>query len=202
MAFRTFADAEEAAVYAASLDERWPDRAAIKAHLSSRLHVAPHAHVVEFCAGAGALAEQLLTDHPQLTYTGIDITVPLLTLARTRLTGHAGQITWIEADLNQNGWLDQLAVPIHAFMSLQSLHDLGDESAVARIFRLAAQYLVPHGQLIYADLLAVEPPEENTNPGRLRVERHLELLQAAGFATATCTWKIGPFGCFYAQLAD
>ncbi|MCC6454029.1 MAG: class I SAM-dependent methyltransferase [Caldilineaceae bacterium] len=200
MAFRTFADTDEAAAYAASLDERWPDRAALKAHLSSRLGVGPTAHIVEFCAGAGALAAQLFADHPHITYTGIDITAPLLNLARTRLASHARQITWLEADLNEDGWLNQLATPVHAFMSLQSLHDLGDESAVARIFGLAAQHLAPQGQFIYADMLAVEPPEENINPGRLRAERHLELLQAAGFASAICTWKIGPFGCFYAQL--
>jgi trans-aconitate methyltransferase len=200
MAFRTFADSAEAATYAASLDERWPDRSAIKAHLSSQLHAGPRTHVVEFCAGAGALAQQLFTDHPQITYTGIDITAPLLNLARTRLATHAAQITWLECNLNENEWLNEIATPVHAFMSLQSIHDLGDEAAVVRIFALAAQYLAPQGQFIYADMLAVEPPEKNTNPGRLPVERHLELLQAAGF-TATCTWKNGVFGCFHAQVA-
>lgn len=201
MAFRTFADAEEAAVYAASLDDRWPDRTAIQAHLSQQLNVGPSTHVVEFCAGAGALATQLFNDHPHMHYTGIDMTVPLLDVARARLADHAAQITWIEADLNQDQWLYEVAKPIHAFVSLQSLHDLGDEAAVARILRFAAEYLAPGGQLIYADMLAVEPPEENSNPGRLHADRHLELLRAAGFTTATCTWKIGPFGCFYAQAA-
>jgi hypothetical protein len=46
----------------------------------------------------------------------------------------------------------------------------------------------------------VEPPEENPNPGKLSVERHLELLYAAGFATAICTLKYGVFGCFYAEV--
>jgi ubiquinone/menaquinone biosynthesis C-methylase UbiE len=201
MAFRTFADAEEAAQYAASLDERWPDRTAIKAHLSQQLNDIPAPHVAEFCAGAGALAAQLLTDHPQMTYTGIDISPQLLAVARTRLADHAARATWLESDLNQDNWLEKVATPIHAFMSLQSIHDLGDEAAVARIFTLAVRHLAPGGRLIYADLLAVEPPEENTNPGRLRVECHLELLRAAGFATATCTWTVGPFGCFLAQIA-
>ncbi len=200
MAFRTFADAEEAAIYAASLDERWPDRNAIKAHLSNQLNIGRDAHVVEFCAGAGALARELFNNHPDIRYTGIDITTPLLNVARTHLADHAAQITWIESDLNQNQWLEQIAKPIDAFVSLQSIHDLGDESAVARILRLAAENLVPGGELVYADLLAVEPPEENSNPGRLRADRHLDLLRAAGFPTAICTWTIGPFGCFQAKL--
>ncbi len=203
MAFRTFADTKEATIYAASLDERWPDRAGVKAHLSSHLRDRSESdtHVVEFCAGAGALAEQLFADHPQITYTGIDITVPLLNLARTRLADHTSRITWLEADLNEEAWLRQIAKPVDAFMSLQSIHDLGDEAAVARIIRIAAQQLAPQGQFIYADMLAAEPPEEKNNPGKLSVGRHLELLRAAGFATASCTWTIGVFGCFYAQVA-
>lgn len=199
MPFRTFADETEAATYAASLNERWPDRAAVRAHLSSNLVVQPGAHVVEFCAGAGALAQRLLADHPHIRYTGIDITAPLLNLARTRLADPARQITWLEADLNQEGWLTQIDRPVDAFVSLQSLHDLGDEQAVARIMRLAAQQLAPQGRFIYADMLAPEPPEENTNPGKLRPERHLDLLRAAGFAQAECTLRLGLFGCFVAQ---
>lgn len=199
MSFRTFADRDEAATYAASLDERWPDRALVRAHLSHHLAAAPRTHVVEFCVGAGALAQQLFADHPEISYTGIDVTVPLLDLARERLIDHAAQITWIEADLNQDEWLSQISKPVHAFVSLQSLHDLGDEAAVARIIRLAAENLAPQGQFVYADMLAPEPPEENTNPGKLSVARHLALLHAAGFASATCTLQQGVFGCFLAQ---
>jgi ubiquinone/menaquinone biosynthesis C-methylase UbiE len=200
MAFRDIIDVDAAATYAASLDERWPNRIAVRAHLSSHLKATPATHVVEFCAGAGALAEQLFADHPQIRYTGIDITAPLLTLAHNRLANHAGQITWIEADLNEEGWISQISKPVNAFMSLQSLHDLGDEGAVARILRLAARHLAPQGQFIYADMLAAEPPEENTNPGKLPAERHLELLAAAGFSSVQCTWKTGVFGCFLAQV--
>jgi ubiquinone/menaquinone biosynthesis C-methylase UbiE len=201
MAFRTFADLNEAAAYAASLDERWPIRHKIRAHLSSNLQVAPGSHIVELCAGAGAFAEQLLTDHPQITYTGIDITAPLLELARAGLADKADRITWIEADLNQDDWLQQIQKPVHAFVSMQSLHDLGDEAAVERIFRLAAKELEPKGVFIYADMLAPEPPEENKNPGKLSVERHLQLLYGAGFRTAVCTLNSDGFGCFVAQLA-
>ena len=201
MPFRTFADVTEAATYAASLDERWPDRHAVKSHLSNNIATRPGAHVVEFCAGAGALAQQLLADHPGIRYTGIDITAPLLSVARTQLGDYAHQITWLETDLNQDAWQTQIDKPVHAFVSLQSLHDLGDESAVARIVRLAAHHLAPQGQFVYADMLAPEAPEENTNPGKLSVERHLELLHANGFAAAQCTLQLGVFGCFMAQKA-
>jgi cyclopropane fatty-acyl-phospholipid synthase-like methyltransferase len=201
MPFRTFSSHDEAVAYAASLDERWPDRAAVRAHLSRQLTTSPGNHVVEFCAGAGALAEQLLADHPHITYTAIDITAPLVAIGRQRLARYDGQLTWLEADLNLDTWLDAIQQPVDAFVSLQSLHDLGDEAAVARIMGLAAKLLAPNGQFVYADMLAPQPPEENTNPGKLSVPRHLELLRAAGFATAYCTWQTGVFGCFVAQRA-
>lgn len=201
MAFRTFADLAEATTYADSLDERWPDRPAVRTHISGNLRAMPGTRVVEFCAGAGALAQQLFADHPYIDYTGIDVTVPLLEIARARLADHASQITWLEADLNQDTWLEQIATPVNAFMSLQSLHDLGDEAAVARIMQIAARNLAPQGQLIYADLLASTDPAATPNPGKLTVARHLQLLNEAGFATVACTWQIDDLGCFLAQMA-
>lgn len=200
MAFRTFATSDEAAEYAVSLDTRWPDRAAVRAHLSRHLRGAPGTRVVEFCSGAGALAEQLFTDHPHIVYTGIDVTQPLIDLARARLADHSGLITWLEADLNQDTWLTEAEMPVNAFVSLQSLHDLGDEAAVARIMRIAAENLLSGGQFIYADMLAEEQPA-TPNPGKLSVPRHLELLRDAGFTSVASTWTIGPFGCFLAQMA-
>ncbi len=199
MAFRSFADTDEATVYAASLDERWPERTAVLSHLSAQLHPGA-ASVVEFCAGAGALAQRLLQNHPGIHYTGIDITPALLEVAHTRLAHFGDRVRLLQADLNQDTWLTEISHPVHAFVSMQSLHDLGDAQAVARVMRLAAAQLVPRGQLIYADMLAVDPPEENTNPGRLPVARHLELLSDAGYGEATCTWIVGAFGCFVARL--
>ena len=200
MAFRTFADVDEAATYADTLDARWPDRPAVRAHLSSYLRAAPDTRVVEFCAGAGALAQQLFADHPHILYTGIDVTPPLLALARERLAEHGKFVTWLEADLNEDAWQDQVTKPINAFVSLQSLHDLGDEAAVARIMRLAAQHLAPQGQFVYADMLAEDPPPATPNPGKLPLTRHLDLLREAGFSSVACTWTTGVFGCFLAQV--
>ncbi len=202
MAFRTFADTHEAAAYVASLDERWPDRSVVKAHLSRRLGSwsVDRPHVVEFCSGGGALAARVVTDHPAVHYTGIDVSPTLLELAHIDLAPYVDRTTWVEANLNEDGWLAQLPERVDAFTSLQSLHDLGDATAVARITRLAAAHLAPGGCFVYADLLPDPAPNAVPSPGRMPVERHLAMLTAAGFATAQCTLKVGPFGCFRAQL--
>ena len=202
MAFRTFADTVEAATYVASLDERWPDRSLVKTHLSRRLGpwVSDTPRVVEFCSGSGALAARILADHPAVRYTGIDASLTLLELARTSLAPYAARTTWLEADLTGDDWQARLPEPVDAFTSLQSLHDVGDADAVARLLRLAAAQLAPGGHLVYADLLPDPAPDAKPNPGRMPVERHLALLADAGFAAAHCTLKVGPFGCFRAQL--
>lgn len=202
MAFRTFESLAEAEEYAASLDTRWPERAAIQAHLSEQLATldGQPAQVAELCAGAGALASRLLADYPHLRYTGLDVSAPLLAVAEARLAPYARRVTWVETDLNQDGWPDRLPQPLDALVSLQSLHDLGDAEAVARIYRIAARQLAPGGQLVFADLLAPIPPDPTANPGRLPVARHLELLSEAGFADARCTLELGPFGCFSARV--
>lgn len=201
MAFRTFESHIEAADYAASLDERWPERAAIQAHLSEQLAplAGQPAHVAELCIGAGALAARLLADYPRITYTGFDVSAPLLAVAQERLAPHAQRLTLIETDLNHGDWLAHLPQPLSALVSLQSLHDLGDAAAVARIYHIAHERLQPGGRLVFADLLAPIPPDPTANPGRLSVARHLDLLAAAGFADARCTLEFGPFGCFVAQ---
>jgi SAM-dependent methyltransferase len=201
MAFRTFNSRAEAAEYAASLDQRWPMRAEVQAHLSHQL--APLAgaavHVAELCAGAGALAGRLLADYPDLHYTGVDISAPLLALAQERLARYAARTAWVEADLNGEAWLAHLPHPLAAIVSLQSLHDLGDAAAVARIYRLARERLAPGGRLVFADLLAAGPPDPTANPGRLGVAAHLAHLAAAGFPTPRCTLELDPFGCFVAE---
>lgn len=202
MAFRTFDSPAEAEEYAASLDTRWPERAAIQAHLSAQLAAldGQPAQVAELCAGAGALAARLLADYPGMRYTGFDVSAPLLTVARARLADYAPRTAWVQTDLNQSDWIERLPQPLDALVSLQSLHDLGDADAVARIYRIAARQLAPGGRLVFADLLAPMPPDPTANPGRLPVARHLELLTAAGFTDARCTLELGPFGCFCAQV--
>jgi SAM-dependent methyltransferase len=202
MAFRTFDSLEEAADYAGGLDSRWPERAQLHTHLSAELASLDGApvHVVELCPGAGTLAARLLADYAHLHYTGFDISPMLLTLAGRRLAGLSHRATLIEADLTQDKWLALLPEPIAAFVSFQSLHDLGSPAAVARIHRLVYERLAPGGKFVYVDLLAPTPPDPATNPGRLTIACHLESLTAAGFHAPRCTLELGPFGCFTAAV--
>ncbi|MCP4360348.1 MAG: hypothetical protein GY796_20260, partial [Chloroflexi bacterium] len=83
-------------------------------------------------------------------------------------------------------------------VSMQSLHDLGDEAAVNRIYGLAKSLLVPGGLFLNADLIVPPQQDKPGNPGRRSISRHLELLQAQDYRQVTCTLARGEFGCFVA----
>ena len=88
-----------------------------------------------------------------------------------------------------DGWTDLLPDPVHAVISMQSLHDLGDETAVDRIYRLVKSVLTRGGMFLNADLTTPE------KPGRFSVQRHLARLQNHGYTGVACTLQSGSFVC-------
>lgn len=203
MPYRILHSQEEVADYAQSLDDRWPERPQIIEHISAQL--ADHAatlssplHVVELCCGAGKLAEHLLANHPTLIYTGVDVSGPALEFTRNRLAPYASRVTLIEANLNDDGWQVEIQRPIHAIISMQSVHDLGGEADVARIYAIAKDLLAPNGLFLNADLLPSTDPAAPPHPGRFPIAHHLELLRRAGFARQFNTLQAGGFAAFAA----
>lgn len=195
--FRDLRTQEDVAEWTAGLQTRYPERREVMQHIVTQLKALPFSNlqVVELGPGPGLLAELLLHEFPRLTYTGFDSSELLLAFARTKLAPFGRRATLIHTDLNADGWLDQLPSEIHSIISLQALHDLGDESHIHRIYDLARRLLVPGGLLLTADFVVLPGLEDPEQPGRLTIPRHLELLQAHGFERAACTLETGPFGC-------
>lgn len=200
ISFRDLQTAADVLTWTTQLEDKWPERTIVVKHISQQVNALPFPapHIVELGPGHGRLAESLLLAGPHLTYTGIDSSEPLLRFAQDRLAPFEARATLLQADLKANAWLDQLSGDIQAIVSMQSLHDLGDEDQVNRIYRLAETLLVPGGLFLNADLV-VPPDQDNpNNPGRRSIPRHLELLRSHGYAGVACTLKVGEFGCFVA----
>jgi trans-aconitate methyltransferase len=195
--FRDLRTLEDVSAWIVSLQTRWPERTEVIRHISDQLRALPFPapHVMELGLGPGVLAERLLRDMPQLSYTGIDSSELLLTFAQTQLAPFGNRASLIRADLNGEEWLAQLPSEIQAIVSLQALHDLGDESHINRIYGLAKTYLVPGGLLLNADLIVPDNQAAPEHPGRLSIARHLELLQKHGYERVACTLERGGFGC-------
>jgi SAM-dependent methyltransferase len=196
--FRDLESQQDIIKWVAELNQDRPERSKIKQHIVVQLKLLPFNPLqgIELGFGPGHLAEQLLAEIPRLRYTGIDSSELLYGYARDRLTAFGSRATLVKADLNQNRWLELLPDPAHAIVSMQSLHDLGGEDQVNRIYALAQSLLAPGGLFLNADLV-VPPQQQNPdNPGRLSIPRHLELLQAHGYSRVACTLEAGDFGCF------
>lgn len=200
--FRDVNSSTTAAQYGINLNERWPVRVQVMEHIIKQLDALPFAplHLLEFCIGPGALAEQMLRRLPHLQYTGIDLLQPFINLSQQRLAPFTQQVRLFQANLNEEGWPDLLKGRgdhgrFHAIVSLQSLHDLGGEREVDRVYGVAKRLLMPGGLFLNADLI-VQPGEElPDNPGRRTIARHRELLQGHGYQGVACTLATDGFGC-------
>ena len=204
ISFRDIKTQADVTEWLAGVEERWPARKQVAQHISKQIRDLPFPtpRVLELCPGPGGLAEVLLTTHPTLAYLGIDFSEPLLAFAQNRLAPYQDRAHLIQANLNQDDWPGQLAGELHAVVSMQSLHDLGGEAEVNRIYGLVHDLLTPGGLFLNADLIVAPGEELANNPGRRSVPRHLELLQNQGYAQVVCTLEIDDFGCFAAVKGE
>ena len=188
---REFENTTDITDWAQSLDDRWPERRDIMQHISQQLQKVPflRPNIVELCCGPGTLAEFLLRESPRIHYRGFDASQSLINFATERLSPFEDRVTLHTADLNKDEWLKDCPDPIHAIVSMQSLHDLGDETAVERIYHLAHTVLTRGGMFLNADLCTP------LKPGRLPVEQHLELLEKHYYENISCTLQKNSFVC-------
>ncbi|MCQ3972489.1 MAG: hypothetical protein DPW09_03465 [Anaerolineae bacterium] len=197
LTFRDLRTQEDVAEWTAGLLTRYPERGEVMKHIVAQLKALPFPapQVVELGPGPGLLAEVLLRELPEMSYVGFDSSELLLTFARTKLAPFSRRANLIQVDLNADDWLNYLPGEIHAVISLQSLHDLGNESNVNRVYGLARRLLVPGGLLLNADFVVPPGQDDPEQPGRRSIPRHLKLLQVQGFERVACTLEIGQFGC-------
>lgn len=204
LTFRDLRTQADVAEWTAGLQTRYPERTEVMRHLVAQLKALPFLvpQVVELGPGPGLLAELLLRELPQMQYIGFDSSELLLAYAQNQLAPFGTRAKLIHADLNTEDWLAHLPNDIHALISLQAMHDLGDESHISRIYGLARRLLTSGGLLLNADFV-VPPGQKNPDqPGRRSIARHLELLHAHGFERVSCTLKLGQFGCVVGFVPD
>ncbi len=183
--FHRFQNRGEIAAWESRLNRTWPYRQQLVRHMTEELRemtpTGETLQVVEFASGPGMVAWQLLHQVPQMTYTGLDFSDPFVAYAARRLRRFGPRARFIHTDLRHDEWQSALPQPVDAFVSLQSLHDLGTEKQVHRVYTEGFKLLSASGKFINADFV-VPPHQANAkDPGRLPVVRHLELLQDIGY---------------------
>jgi len=203
LSFRNLKTDQDIEKWLQQLNNDWPERVTIVEHITQQIQhwqqvnltQASALTVLELCPGAGQLAVALWQALPQMTYLGIDGSSLLVHYARQQPNPLADRAKFVVANLNQDDWLEQLPPTIHAIVSMQSLHDLGGESEVDRIYWLAKSLLVPGGLFLNADLIVSPGEDLPNNPGRRSIPRHLALLQSHSYEQVACSLQVGGFGC-------
>ncbi len=188
------------------LTGEWPERLVVAQHIAAQIapHLGPASLVVELASGAGFLGAVLLRAFPAMRYIGVDNSPALTAYAAARLQalnaeqGGYAALDFRVADLTVQDWTMQFqkrSKQPSVVVSLQSIHDIGDEAAQAAVYRRVRDILAAGGMFAFADLM-LEP--DKPHPRRLTSERHMELLRAAGFTQVHNTFQRGPFDCFVA----
>ena len=151
-------------------------------------------HIVELASGPGILAEFLLERLPNATYEGMDYSEPMLTLARER-TGRFGERVHLhQVDLRERDWPSAALRKPRAVISMQAMHDVGEEPEHEAVYTAACQLLAPQGLFLNADLVR----QSGNGPSRIPLDRHLAMLTSAGFPDVTSSLTIGPYSCLRA----
>ena len=106
--------------------------------------------VVDLACGPGAISQRVLRRFPRARCLAVDFDPVLLRIGREAL-GSSRRLRWVEADLRQPGWSEQLpAGPVDAFLSTTALHWL-TAPELFEVYREAAQRLRRGGLFLNGD---------------------------------------------------
>ena len=190
--------------YLVQLNRNHPRRKQIIVHIVDQLVqlARRNPNVLELCTGPGMFARYLFKQLPHTHYTGFDYSPAFVDFTQRQVSLSKSWAVVHQADLNRDDWLKKAPDTVHAIISMQSLHDLGGESHVSRIYRLARQLLSPGGIFINADLTVPAGTQKPDNPGRLSISRHLELLNIHSFEQVRCSWHEDEFACVVGFVPD
>jgi SAM-dependent methyltransferase len=189
--------------WAATADQRRPERSLMFQRIVELLRAVDVAklHVVELGCGPGTLADAILSGIPQATYEGLDYSRPMLELAQERLALYGERPTLHAIDLRRGDWPDSIGANVNAIVTNQALHDLGSAEAVADVYRIVHSKLPGGGLFINAELVVPAGGSAN-KPGKLPLERHLQLLRERGFSDVRAELAFGEYVAIVATKAS
>jgi len=196
---REFENDEDILVWADSLDERWPERVEVRRHIveAARSLRCSQPRILELCSGDGRLSGEVLLAVPDATAIGVDASKTL-----GRYVNQQFGIEVLEADLAGLEWAEGIEGCFDLVYTLQSMHDIGGEEAISKIYQACAKLIAPGGWLMVADFVVTEEAFDPDKPGRLPIAWHLGALSDAGFSTAVCSLETGKLACMVGDMPD
>jgi ubiquinone/menaquinone biosynthesis C-methylase UbiE len=139
--------------------------------------------VLDVGGGWGPVTSCLLDRHPMGTVVLHDFSEPMLERARANLTGELNRVSFVQADLRDATWLDDVGGLFDGVVSSLAIHNVRDAAVIERVYRDLYGVMRPGSVLADLDLL-----EDHSV-----AERH-SWLDRAGFAGVTVGEGTGAFG--------
>lgn len=119
------------------------------------------ARILDLGCGNGEVWHHLQQRQHLGTYTGLDFSSGLLSLADQRAPGHPAQATFIQADLSAPGWADTInpiLAPFDFILAFAVLHHIPDLSLRRQILREVPRLLAPGGLFIHSQWQFLNSP--------------------------------------------
>jgi SAM-dependent methyltransferase len=132
-------------------------------------------------AGYGFVTEEVLHAFPKARVTLQDFSELMLARARQHLSGAAGQLSFVLADLTDPNWSDRVGGPFDLIVSAIAIHNLRSRETIAACYRGIAGLLKPGAQFLDYDLF-------RSCGG---IETHIAMMQEAGMTRVSCAWDDG-----------
>lgn len=170
--------------------------------------------VLDLGGGYGEFTRQLLDIFPHARVCLQDYAAPMLSHARSRLAANADQVEFVQCDLQNPQWPQELPRPFDAVISALVVHNL-EPGTIQAIYRQVYDLLRPGGWFFNIDLvfdveLSPSPLaglyaraarggdsdgyerhdyDDSVHTATPTVRQHLEWLRQAGFSDADCPRK-------------
>jgi SAM-dependent methyltransferase len=187
-----FHDPAVAAAWAEVVMRKRPWRSTIFEHFVAIVSAAPvaQARLLELGSGPGFLAEQLLTQCPNISrYTLLEFSEPMLEQSRRRLDAHQDRTEFLRADFKSDTWPRLVTGPIHFVVSLQAVHELRHKRHAPQLYAQLAPLLAPAGEVLICDHLPAGAHTPRHTVLYMDPEEKLEALTRAGLLDARVVWS-------------
>jgi SAM-dependent methyltransferase len=187
-----FHDPAVAAAWAEGVMRKRPWRTSIFRHFVAivRSRAISRARVLELGSGPGFLAEQLLSQCPNIgRYTLLDFSEPMLEQSRSRLASYEDRTEFLRADFKTADWPRLVTGPVDFVVSLQAVHELRHKRHAQRLYAQIDPLLAPGGEVLICDHLPAGAHTPRHRVLYMEPDEKLETLTAAGLVDAAVIWS-------------
>ena len=138
--------------------------------------------VLDVGGGNGAVTEAVLDAFPAARVTLQDFSEPMLARARERFSTHDRAIKYVQCDLSDPAWPQQVGGPFDLVVSGEAIHHLENLAAMAACYEAVHGLLKPGGCFLDYDLF--------DDFGGVPLHQHS--MKVAGFKAADPVWHKHP----------